>query len=111
MRAGPERDLVDDYIKRAQSLSRQTGFISVNEQVMNLKRCKSRSEETAKLLSNIPNAAKIIILDERGKSLKSRIEPLSLLNIRSGTTSDMPLSSMRRGWHQMSRRKNRSFVD
>ena len=88
MRAGPERDLVDDYIKRALSLSRQTGFISVNEQAIDLKRCKSRSEETVKLLGNIPNTAKIIILDEHGKSLKSRHMAQYLLDWQKDTISD-----------------------
>ncbi len=72
MRAGPERDMVDDYINRANLLSRQTGFLAVEEQAVDVRSCKSRTEETQKLFESIPNSALCIALDERGKTLTSR---------------------------------------
>jgi len=72
MRSGPERDMVDDYITRAQGLARATGFISITEESVDLRAAKTRHDETLKLLSAIPNTAQIIILDERGKTPKSR---------------------------------------
>lgn len=72
MRAGAERDIVNDYLKRAQGLSRGLGFLGVEEHSVDLSKCKTRAEETRKLFETIPDGAAIYILDERGKSLKSR---------------------------------------
>lgn len=72
LRSGPERQLVDDYIKRANSLAGRCGFLSVQEQEIDLKKCKNRSDETIKILAGFDNSSKLIILDERGKSVKSR---------------------------------------
>ncbi len=72
MRSGPERDMVDNYINRAHLLARKTGFLSVEEQAVDIRSCKNRVEETRKLFDPIPNTALCIILDERGKALNSR---------------------------------------
>lgn len=72
MRNGPEREMVDDYINRAHLLARQTGFLSVEEQSVDVRNCKSRAEETQKIFEPIPNTALCIALDERGKPLTSR---------------------------------------
>ncbi len=72
MRSGPEREMVDDYITRAQSLARTTGFISVTQDSVDLRSAKTRRDETLRLIDTIPNTAKIIILDERGKTPSSR---------------------------------------
>jgi len=72
MRSGPERELVDDYVKRANGLISRCGFHSFAEQEIDVKKCKSRSEETQKILSGISNRSKLIVLDERGKSVTSR---------------------------------------
>jgi len=70
MRSAPERDMVNDYINRAAILARQTGFISVEEQSVDIRNCKSRAEQTRKLFDAIPNTAVCIALDERGKATK-----------------------------------------
>lgn len=72
MRSGPEREMVDDYITRAQGLARTTGFISVSEDSIDLRAAKTRHDETLRLIDGIPNQAHIIILDERGKTPTSR---------------------------------------
>jgi len=72
MRSGPERDMVNDYVNRAALLARQTGFLSVEEQAVDVRNCKSRADETQKLFDNIPNTALCIALDERGKTPTSR---------------------------------------
>ena len=72
LRSGPEREMVHDYITRAQGLARTTGFISVTEDSIDLRSAKTRQDETLRLLDGIPNTAKIIILDERGKTPTSR---------------------------------------
>ena len=72
VRKGPERDLVDDYVKRANGLTNACGFHSVTEQQVDLRRDKTRSDETNSLLGNIPDAAVLVVLDEKGKALTSR---------------------------------------
>jgi len=72
MRSGPEREMVDDYITRASGLARATGFISVTEDSVDLRAAKTRRDETLRLLDGVPNTARIIILDERGKTPTSR---------------------------------------
>ncbi|MEL6687344.1 MAG: 23S rRNA (pseudouridine(1915)-N(3))-methyltransferase RlmH [Pseudomonadota bacterium] len=72
MRSGPERELVDDYLQRAQQLSRNVGFLGVEEQSVDLSKCRSRSDETRKLIDGLPDQASLFVLDERGKALTSR---------------------------------------
>lgn len=72
MRTGSERNMVDNYINRAHLLARQTGFLSVEEQTVDIRSCKNQADETRKLLDPIPKTALCIILDERGKAQSSR---------------------------------------
>lgn len=72
LRGGPEKTLIDDYLTRAQGLARGTGFLSVEEQGVELKGQYDRGAETEKLLSSIGPSDELILLDERGKSPTSR---------------------------------------
>jgi len=72
LRSGPEKTLIDDYLSRAQGLARGTGFLSVEEQGVELKGQYDRTSETRKLLSVIEPSDELILLDERGKSPTSR---------------------------------------
>ena len=72
LRSGPEKNLVDDYMTRAQGLARGTGFLSVEEQAVELKGQHDRAAETAKLLSAGTASDELILLDERGKRPTSR---------------------------------------
>lgn len=72
LRSGPEKILVDDYMSRASGLARATGFLSVEEQGIELKGQNDRSAETTKLLTGVTSSDELIILDERGKSPTSR---------------------------------------
>jgi len=72
IRSGPEREMIDDYLQRAQGLARGTGFLSVEEQQVDLRSAKSRATETQMLLGDMPAGAKLVIFDERGKTPTSR---------------------------------------
>lgn len=91
IRSGPERDMIDDYMKRASGLARSQGFHSVIEQQIDLKSCKNRTQETEKLLSSIPSHAKLILMDERGKSLTSRKLAQNISNLRNDGFSELYL--------------------
>jgi len=66
IRSGPERLLIDDYIKRAKSTSRAVGFHDVFEEQINLRAVKALSEKTKILTRYNSSNEKLIILDERG---------------------------------------------
>ncbi|WP_026941089.1 23S rRNA (pseudouridine(1915)-N(3))-methyltransferase RlmH [Hellea balneolensis] len=72
IRSGPEREMIDDYMRRAQGLARGTGFLGIEEQQVDLRNAKSRERETQMLLKDSPAGAKLIIFDERGKTPTSR---------------------------------------
>ncbi|MBC6403718.1 MAG: 23S rRNA (pseudouridine(1915)-N(3))-methyltransferase RlmH [Hyphomonadaceae bacterium] len=72
IRQGPERELLDDYIRRANLLAQNHGFPRVHENEIDLQREKTRADETQKLFSGLSDRTKRIILDERGESLSTR---------------------------------------
>ena len=72
VRNSPERTLIDDYIKRGNSLTGRCGFHSFSEQEIDLKKCKNRSEETQRMFQDKAQQIKFIALDERGRNLTSR---------------------------------------
>jgi len=80
IRACPERDLIDEYIKRANGLTARSGFLALAEEEIDLKKCRNRSEATEKIFSGIGTTSKLIILDEKGKGQTSRDISKSLLS-------------------------------
>ena len=73
IRKGPEFNLIQDYLKRANGLSRSCGFIGVEEIGIDLSKCKNRAAETDQLFSFAEKSSDpIVILDERGKDITSR---------------------------------------
>lgn len=71
IKSGPERKLIDDYISRASHLARNLGITDISESGIDTRSAKSRGLETDAILAPF-EGARIIILDERGKSLTSR---------------------------------------
>lgn len=88
IRSGPERDLIDDYMRRADGLTKACGFHSVSEQQVDLRRAKTREAETQALLGSAAPAARLIILDERGKQLTSRQIARSFDDMRTSGTPE-----------------------
>lgn len=72
MKRGPERELVDDYLKRSAHLARTIGMAGVEEQEVNIRSCKDRAESTEKIFDFDIPSRQIIVLDERGKAITSR---------------------------------------
>jgi len=72
IRLGPEHEMVQDYVKRANGLARSCGFLGLDIQSLDLSKCKTRAAETQQLLAAVPPGAPLIIMDERGKDLTSR---------------------------------------
>jgi 23S rRNA (pseudouridine1915-N3)-methyltransferase len=71
LRAGPERDLVDDYLQRLERTGRPLGLGPVSEHEVEDRRGGGMAAEGLLLSRAIPEGAALCVLDERGKSLSS----------------------------------------
>ena len=71
LRAGPERDLVDDYLQRCDRTGRPLGLGPVTEHEVEDKRGGGMASEAALLTKAVPEGAALCVLDERGKTLSS----------------------------------------
>lgn len=71
LRAGPEKDLADDYIARAAQLGRGLGFTSVELNEFHPKGKTGKTDITAHVLATLPRGTLRIVLDERGKDISS----------------------------------------
>ena len=72
IKSGPERDLLDDYVKRAGAAGRAIGLGPVEEREIDSRTLKDRPAQTAALLDAAPAGAQLFILDERGEQIASR---------------------------------------
>lgn len=70
-----EAALLDDYMKRANAIGRNIGFSGPEMKRFDAPRglsgVKRQARESQLLLGTVPERAKTIVLDERGKSLNS----------------------------------------
>ena len=72
IKSGPERELINDYLKRANGIARNLGISNVTESAVDTRKAKSRSDETNIILANSNASDILVVLDERGKALSSR---------------------------------------
>lgn len=71
LRAGPERDLVDDYLSRCDRTGRPLGLGPVTEHEVEDKRGGGMAAEGELLARAVPAGSALVVLDERGKTLSS----------------------------------------
>lgn len=71
LRAGPERDLIDDYVQRFDRTGRALGLGPLIEHEVEDRKGGGMSAEAALLEKAVPAGALLITLDERGKLLSS----------------------------------------
>lgn len=75
LKAGPEREICARYLERAQAASRGVGLAGVDMRECDESRARRaedrKAEEARALVANIPSGARIVVLDERGKTLGS----------------------------------------
>lgn len=71
LRAGPERELVDDYLLRLGRSGRPLGLGPVSEHEVEDRKGGGMVTEGALLARAIPEGAALCVLDERGKLLSS----------------------------------------
>jgi 23S rRNA (pseudouridine1915-N3)-methyltransferase len=88
LRAGPERDLVDDYLQRADRTGRALGLGPVTEHEVEDKRGGGMAAEGDLLSRAVPSGAVLVVLDERGKTLSSPELAAQLAAWRDGGRQD-----------------------
>lgn len=71
LRAGPERDLVDDYLQRLDRTGRPLGLGPATEHEAEDRKGGGIAAEGLLLSRAIPDGAVLCVLDERGKTLSS----------------------------------------
>lgn len=71
MRAGPERDLVDDYVTRFDRTGRALSLGPLTEHEVEDRKGGGMEAEAELLSRAIPGGALVVTMDERGKSLSS----------------------------------------
>ncbi|MEC7299180.1 MAG: 23S rRNA (pseudouridine(1915)-N(3))-methyltransferase RlmH [Pseudomonadota bacterium] len=71
LRKGPEADLIDDYLMRATRTGRALGFGTASVTEVEDKKGGGMAAEAALLSNALPENARIVALDERGKLLTS----------------------------------------
>jgi len=72
IKAGPERDLIDDYLGRASASGRSIGLGPAEESEIDNRSLANKAAESAALAATVPDGARLCLLDERGKTQSSR---------------------------------------
>jgi 23S rRNA (pseudouridine1915-N3)-methyltransferase len=88
LRAGPERDLIDDYLGRLARTGRPLGLGPASEHEVEDRKGGGMGTEGALLSRVIPDGAALCVLDERGKTLSSPEFAQSLAGWRDAGRQD-----------------------
>ena len=89
LRAGPERDLLADYIQRADRTGRPLGLGPITEHEVEDKKGGGMATEADLLARVIPTGAMIVALDERGTVMSSPEFAALLAKWRDGGLQDL----------------------
>ncbi len=89
LRAGPERDLVDDYVQRFDRTGRPLGLGPLVEHEVEDKKNLGMAAEADLLARAVPAGAVLVSLDERGKLLSSPEFATLLARWRDGGRQDV----------------------
>lgn len=95
LKAGPERELFSRYVERAQVLARPVGLSGVVAREIDESRARSaadrKRDEAAALRAALPARARLIALDERGRSVTSTAFAEDLGRARDEGATDFAL--------------------
>lgn len=93
MKAGADKDLLDRYLDRARKTGRGLGYGAVN--LMELPESRAarsddrKAEEAAALKAALPKGARLVVLDENGKTMNSQVFSDRIAQWRDEGTSDL----------------------
>ncbi|MEO1734129.1 MAG: 23S rRNA (pseudouridine(1915)-N(3))-methyltransferase RlmH [Pseudomonadota bacterium] len=91
LKAGPEKDLVDDYLARFDRSGRNLGLGPVTVFEVEDRKAGGKAGEAAQLLRAVPDTALLCCMDERGKQLSSRAFAAQLAEWRDAGRSELAL--------------------
>ena len=89
LRAGPERELVDDYVQRFDRTGRPLGLGPLVEHEVEDKKNLGMAAEADLLARAVPSGAVLVTLDERGKLMSSPEFAAMLARWRDGGRQDV----------------------
>lgn len=88
MKQGPERDLCARYVDRAAASARQAGLTGIELREFSESQARNTTErmgeEARSLLPLVAGGARLVVLDERGKSLTSEAFSDDIARARDG---------------------------
>lgn len=87
MKSGPERELVDEYVKRARPVARGLGFRGIEE--VEVASGGGLDAEGGRILEKIPAGARLLRLDEFGPAMGSTAFADRLGTLRDQGASDL----------------------
>jgi len=88
LRGGPERALVDDYLSRATRGGRALGLGPVTEHQIDERKVSGAQAEAVALARTLPEGARVVVLDERGRTIDSPAFAALLASWRDNGTQD-----------------------
>lgn len=88
LRAGPEKELVDDYLARAGKTGRALGLGPCDVTEVEAKKGGMAAEATL-LRKVLPKGAKLVVMDERGRVMSSPDFAQTLARFRDTGTQDL----------------------
>ena len=91
LRAGPERDLIDDYLTRFDRTGRALGLGPASMIEVEDKKGGGSAAEAALLRKSIPDGAFLVTLDERGKVMTSPEFSNKLADWRDNSQRDLAI--------------------
>ncbi|MBR9840887.1 MAG: 23S rRNA (pseudouridine(1915)-N(3))-methyltransferase RlmH [Rhodobacteraceae bacterium] len=89
LRAGPERELVDDYLKRFDRTGRALGLGPARIVEVDDRKGGGMAAEADLLRRALPSGARLCILDERGRLMTSPDFAAELGRVRDNGTQDL----------------------
>ena len=89
LRSGPEKDLIDDYLKRFDRSGRALGLGPARVIEVEDKKGGGMAAEATLLRKSLPDRAKLICLDERGDVMTSPQFSTKLATFRDQGTSEL----------------------
>src|SRR4051812_29162262 len=92
LKAGPERELADRFLTRAEVVGRGLGLAFQFREFPESRAARPetrKDQETAALLASLPDGARIVALDERGGTIDSLAFAAILAKWRDGGTLDL----------------------
>lgn len=72
LKSGPEREMIDEYLDRMTATGRPVGLGPATEVQIDNRSLKTKTDESRALAESLPGDARLILLDERGKSMPAR---------------------------------------